>query len=195
MDTLEQIAEKREKLYIVPKPRLKYTYSGSRIDKDAYFAAIKAKDKDRISHAREQIYVPSYELSSTYKEFVPPKGFSKGSVEQCENPNIYKINYGDKTIYRAIINDKAVAFSIDKEGNFRYVSKIIDENLRNQQHLKDTLVEDDLSKVKNYVQRKHNLAPESDITCNIHKPEKEEFKPGLVNVPHYRTKESLEEAA
>ncbi|MDP7141124.1 MAG: hypothetical protein QF506_02060 [Candidatus Woesearchaeota archaeon] len=194
MDTLEQIAEKREKLYIVPKPRVNYTYSDSRIDKNAYFAA---KSKEERARVRESIYDPSYELSPVYKEFIPPKGFSKGSVEQCKNPNIYKITYGNKTIYRAMINDKAVAFSIDKEGNFRYVSKIIDESLRNQQHLRDILVEGDLAKVKNYVQRERNLIPENDIPYDIstHKPEKEEFKPGLVNIPHYRTKEYLEAAA
>tara|TARA_Y100000310_G_C20661648_1_gene805130 strand:+ start:1513 stop:2130 length:618 start_codon:yes stop_codon:yes gene_type:complete len=199
MNISEKIAEQRkEKLYIIPKQRVNYAYSGSRINKKAYYAAKDRKNKEEMSKARESVYELSYEIDPIYRAFIPPKGFSKGSVEQCKDPNIYKITYGDKTIYRAMINDKAVAFSIDKEGKFRYVSKIIDESLRNQQHLRDILVEDDLSKVKNYVRRERNLVLGNDIPYNIPVQESkqkdvEEFKPGLVDVPRYRTKESLEE--
>jgi len=159
---LENTVKQEERLYVVPRQRNVPEYSGSILDKEAYYSA---GTKEEVQMARKSIYEPKYRTSPIYKKFDPPENFSRGSVERCKDPNIYKISYGDKTIYRAMINGKAVVFTIsyDNEGNKQmnnYVCKKLDEQYENQEHLRKLAFNDDSCKLRTHVLEKHGLISE-----------------------------------
>ena len=157
-----------ETLYVVPKQKTWWEYTGSKLDKVAYHAA---KTKEQIQRAREPQYERHSGPGAVFKRFDPPEDFSEGSIERVDD-NTYKITYGEETIYRAMSKNGKWTFVYakhqDDKGNeiMRSTCKELNEEYRNNEEHLERLAFDDYCKLKTHVLKEYNLISDA-VPCLV----------------------------